>query len=134
MQPDGYIPVTVRIYGLKGGHSGEDINKKRGNANKLMSRYLFGWYNHCPNTRLVSIDGGVKDNAIPREMYCEAVGAGDLSEEVERGCWWFGEDLAKGIWRHRFPAPRSRWNGRTLPEIRKAGRWSRAAMRIRGGS
>ena len=95
VQPDGYIPVTVRIYGLKGGHSGEDINKKRGSANKLMSRYLFGWYNHCPNTRLVSIDGGVKDNAIPRECTAKLWVPGDLSEEVERGCWWFGEDLAK---------------------------------------
>ena len=36
-----------------------------------------------------------RDNAIPRECTAKRWVPGELSEEVERGCWWFGEDLAK---------------------------------------
>lgn len=66
----GWIPYAIRIRGLKGGHSGMEIDKERGNANKLMGRILndlsdafaFG---------IAEINGGSKMNAIPRE--CDAV-------------------------------------------------------------
>ena len=62
--------VKITVKGLFGGHSGEDINKRRANANKLMGRILNSLY--AKNEfRLVSLFGGNKDNAIPRE--CEAV-------------------------------------------------------------
>ncbi|WP_105618009.1 aminoacyl-histidine dipeptidase [Vallitalea okinawensis] len=57
----------VAIRGLKGGHSGEDINKNRGNSNKLMGRILYDIAKEL-EVSLVSINGGSKDNAIPREM------------------------------------------------------------------
>ena len=55
--------VTVKINGLKGGHSGIDIDKNRENANILMGRIL----NHIQGSGLniISIDGGTKRNAIP---------------------------------------------------------------------
>jgi len=56
----------LKIKGLTGGHSGMDIHKGRGNANKLMNRLLtFASAEH--GARVVSIDGGGLRNAIPRE-------------------------------------------------------------------
>ena len=65
------IPMRVTVKGLMGGHSGCDIHTGRANANKLMGRLLSmpaveGW-----TVNIVSLSGGSKDNAIPRE--CEAV-------------------------------------------------------------
>ena len=64
------IPMRVTVKGLVGGHSGCDIHTGRANANKLMGRLLSmpadtGW-----TVNIVSLSGGSKDNAIPRE--CEA--------------------------------------------------------------
>ena len=93
--PEGYLPVEVKVSGLRGGHSGEDIHKQRGNANVILGKYLFGWYNHCPDTLMVSLNGGSKDNAIPREATARIWIPESLYEHAQRGCWWFGEDLAK---------------------------------------
>lgn len=57
----------IVIRGLKGGHSGEDINKNRGNSNKLMGRLLYDVSKEL-EISLDSVNGGSKDNAIPREM------------------------------------------------------------------
>lgn len=58
--------LTVTVGGLLGGHSGAEIDKGRGNANQLLGRVL---YAVCARTalRVVCADGGLKDNAIPRE-------------------------------------------------------------------
>jgi dipeptidase D len=58
-------PVQVRVSGLKGGHSGLDIDKGRGNAIKIMNRVLLAL--EPVGARLASFDGGNKHNAIPRE-------------------------------------------------------------------
>ena len=57
---------SINIKGLKGGHSGCDINKWRGNSNKIMGRVLKDLLNNI-EFNLVSINGGSKNNAIPRE-------------------------------------------------------------------
>ncbi len=57
--------ATVSVSGLFGGHSGEDIHRGRANANKLMGKILDEIFEMCEG--LVSILGGTKDNAIPRE-------------------------------------------------------------------
>ena len=57
---------SINIKGLKGGHSGCDINKWRGNSNKIMGRVLKDLLNNI-EFNLVSINGGTKNNAIPRE-------------------------------------------------------------------
>lgn len=59
--------LEIRLTGLAGGHSGENINCGRANANKLMGRALSALSAADPAARLVSLDGGSKDNAIPRE-------------------------------------------------------------------
>ena len=64
--PAGYFAFTVSVKGLKGGHSGDDINKGLGNANKILNRYLWT-VNKQTDLRLHSFDGGNLRNAIPRE-------------------------------------------------------------------
>jgi dipeptidase D len=56
----------LTVKGLTGGHSGMDIHKGRGNANKLMNRLLFTLDKEF-QIRIGSIDGGSLRNAIPRE-------------------------------------------------------------------
>jgi dipeptidase D len=69
--------MEIRVKGLKGGHSGEDINKGRANANKLIGRLLSA-ASAVAELRLASIVGGSKDNAIPRE--CTAVVALSMAD------------------------------------------------------
>ena len=56
----------VEISGLTGGHSGDDINKGRANANKLLARFLLKMAEKY-EFYLCSIDGGSLHNAIPRD-------------------------------------------------------------------
>jgi len=64
--PEGYFAFSIKVKGLTGGHSGDDINKGRGNANKILNRYLWK-INKITDLRLSKIDGGNLRNAIPRE-------------------------------------------------------------------
>ncbi|MBN2320813.1 MAG: aminoacyl-histidine dipeptidase [Acidobacteria bacterium] len=66
--PDRSIFAQVKVSNLKGGHSGLEIDKGRGNAIKIAGRVLQAL--ETTGARLQSIDGGNKHNAIPRE--CEA--------------------------------------------------------------
>ncbi|WP_298505901.1 aminoacyl-histidine dipeptidase [uncultured Maribacter sp.] len=66
--PRGVVPYKIVVSGLQGGHSGMDIHKGLGNANKIMNRILY----HCNkdlNIRISEINGGGLRNAIPRESY-----------------------------------------------------------------
>ncbi len=66
--PEGHIAFNITVKGLKGGHSGLDINLGRGNANIILNALLqmasdkFG-------LRLATINGGSLRNAIPREAF-----------------------------------------------------------------
>jgi dipeptidase D len=64
--PKGYFAFRVVVNGLVGGHSGDDINKKRANANKLLVRFLY-LLNKKYDWRLCEITAGGLHNAIPRE-------------------------------------------------------------------
>jgi dipeptidase D len=64
--PDGWAAVAVTVSGVRGGHSGGDIAKGRLNANKALGRAL-SRARRAAGFRLVSLDGGVSRNAIPRE-------------------------------------------------------------------
>lgn len=61
---DNTTIVEVSIKGLKGGHSGDDINRNLGNANLLLARFLF---DYMDSIQILSINGGNLRNAIPRE-------------------------------------------------------------------
>jgi dipeptidase D len=61
------IPVRLTVRGLRGGHSGLNIIENRGNAVKLATRALLAALSDGIELDLVSINGGSKHNAIPRE-------------------------------------------------------------------
>ncbi len=62
-----FLQLTIK--GLTGGHSGDDIEKKRANANKLLARYLYDGMKAW-GLRLSDIQAGGLHNAIPREAAC----------------------------------------------------------------
>jgi dipeptidase D len=65
----GSIPVRIAVKGLKGGHSGVQIHENRGNAIRLATRIVALAVERGIELDLVSIDGGSKHNAIPREAF-----------------------------------------------------------------
>ncbi len=80
--------LTVRVSGLIGGHSGVEINKGRANSSMLMGRIL-GALDGKTAFRLVSVNGGLKDNAIPRET--AAVLVAQDADAVRDVCAALGE-------------------------------------------
>ncbi len=70
--PSGSKAFHLAVKGLSGGHSGMDIHKGLGNANKLLNRVLYRT-NREFGMRVASIDGGGLRNAIPRESFAEIV-------------------------------------------------------------
>lgn len=67
--PDDFSYFKLIVRGLSGGHSGMDIHKGLGNANKIMNRLLTEISLKC-DVKVNSIDGGGLRNAIPRESKC----------------------------------------------------------------
>ena len=70
--PEGSLGYTITVKGLMGGHSGMDIIKGLGNANKIMNRLLFEGYENF-GLRVAAIKGGSLRNAIPRESSATVV-------------------------------------------------------------
>ena len=64
--PETKIGYSIEVKGLQGGHSGMDIHKGFGNANKIMNRLMFDAFENF-GLRISEIDGGSLRNAIPRE-------------------------------------------------------------------
>ncbi len=62
---DKYVPMILSVKGLRGGHSGLEINKYRGNSIKIINRVISELTEL--GVRLSKIEGGNKHNAIPRE-------------------------------------------------------------------
>ncbi|MDR1585783.1 MAG: aminoacyl-histidine dipeptidase [Prevotellaceae bacterium] len=83
--PQNYFPFEVSVKGLLGGHSGDDIDKNRGNANRILSRFLWN-VNKKTCLRLHSFNGGNLRNAIPREA-C-ALAAVPASEKENLRVWF----------------------------------------------
>ncbi len=76
----GHKAVDLEVKGLRGGHSGMEINLQRGNANKLIFRFLrMAWERY--DIQLASVDGGGLRNAIPREGMAKVyVPTGDVEK------------------------------------------------------
>lgn len=73
--------VRLVIDGLRGGHSGTEIDKNRGNANKIMGEFLNRIQKIMPLC-LTSLAGGAKDNAIPRSCQAMLVAMGIHLERI----------------------------------------------------
>jgi dipeptidase D len=65
------VPLKLSVTGLRGGHSGLNIIENRGNAIKLATRVLQAALGQGVEVDLVSIEGGSKHNAIPREAFAQ---------------------------------------------------------------
>ena len=70
--PEGSVGYTITVKGLKGGHSGMDIHKGLGNANKIMNRLLFDGFDNF-GLQIAEIKGGSLRNAIPRESQAKVI-------------------------------------------------------------
>ncbi|CAI8394574.1 MAG: Cytosol non-specific dipeptidase [Flavobacterium sp. SCGC AAA160-P02] len=70
--PEKKIGFKISITGLQGGHSGMDIHKGLGNANKIMNRILYHGYTNF-NLQISELEGGSLRNAIPRESFSNVV-------------------------------------------------------------
>ena len=66
--PAGVKAFEIRVTGLRGGHSGCDIHLGRGNANKILNRFLKAGTQES-GMRVHNIDGGSLRNALPREAF-----------------------------------------------------------------
>jgi dipeptidase D len=64
----GSFAIKLEVKGLLGGHSGDDINKNRGNANKILNRFLFNASRQF-ELRIAEFNGGNLRNAIAREAF-----------------------------------------------------------------
>lgn len=93
MSINSSIPVTrtsqtgletiITLTGLDGGHSGAEIHKEHGNANILMGRILENIFNELP-FGILDFNGGLKDNAIPRECTVTLLIPEEAREDVTR--------------------------------------------------
>ncbi|UMY65483.1 MULTISPECIES: aminoacyl-histidine dipeptidase [unclassified Flavobacterium] len=70
--PEHSVGYTVTVRGLNGGHSGMDIHKGLGNANKIMNRLLFDGFENF-GLQVAEINGGSLRNAIPRESVAKVI-------------------------------------------------------------
>lgn len=89
--PDGYAAYQLTVKGLQGGHSGIDIHKGLGNANKIMNYLLYHSLLEF-DIEIAEINGGGLRNAIPREsvatILIDKQAADALELEINR---WAGE-------------------------------------------
>lgn len=67
-----FAGYQIKVTGLQGGHSGDDINKGRGNAVKILNRLLWS-SSHLFEARISEIDGGNLRNAIAREAFANII-------------------------------------------------------------
>jgi len=79
--PKNFFPVKIKISGLMGGHSGGDIHEGRGNANKILARFLFQSLNKY-DLKLSSISGGNLRNVIAREAEAVVLIPSDKKESL----------------------------------------------------
>ncbi|MEL1245091.1 aminoacyl-histidine dipeptidase [Flavobacterium sp. DGU11] len=70
--PENSVGFTITVRGLNGGHSGMDIHKGLGNANKIMNRLLFDGFENF-GLQISEINGGSLRNAIPRESVAKVI-------------------------------------------------------------
>ena len=73
--------VRLTVEGLQGGHSGVEIHKNRANANKVMGEFLSRVQSLMP-VCITKLEGGAKDNAIPRSCQVTLVALGMYIERI----------------------------------------------------
>jgi dipeptidase D len=90
--PQDYFFLEASVKGLNGGHSGDDINKKRANAIKIMARFLYLEQDKM-DLRLAQWNSGKMHNAIPRDGKILFAVPADKKEEVKADWNVFSKDV-----------------------------------------
>ncbi|MBA7487754.1 MAG: aminoacyl-histidine dipeptidase [Prevotella sp.] len=90
--PVGYFFFQGSLKGLKGGHSGDDIEKKRANAIKILARFLYSEQDKT-DLRLAQWNSGKMHNAIPRDGKIIFAVPADKKEEVKADWNLFTADV-----------------------------------------
>ena len=103
---DWELPITweqrqgsiyhIEVKGLLGGHSGNEIDKQRGNANKLMGRILTE-VSAIDGFSIAKLEGGLADNAIPRECLAKIMILESSKVEFLRVIQEIGEDIKQEL-------------------------------------
>ena len=78
--------LRAQLKGLVGGHSGDDINKKRANAIKVLGRFLYQTMKRYDGVRLAQFHSGKLHNAIPRDGYF-VIGVPNAAKENVKADW-----------------------------------------------
>jgi dipeptidase D len=90
--PSGYRSMRLSVSELKGGHSGDDIDKGLGNSNRILARALWEGIERF-SLRLSAIDGGNLRNAIPREASAVVALPDDMAADFEAFFERFAADV-----------------------------------------
>ncbi len=109
----GGFAVKVAVKGLQGGHSGDDINKGRGNAIKILNRFLWEMnakYGLC----LAVMDGGNLRNAIAREAFATIVVPGKQKENIRADFNLYSAEMDE-VWKITEPGLKMELESVDLP-------------------
>ncbi len=79
--PANSVAFKISVSGLLGGHSGDDIEKGRGNSIKILNRFIYQLIKEC-ECRIAQFQGGNLRNAIPREASVVIVIPSDKKEHL----------------------------------------------------
>ena len=113
--PEKHDAFRIKVYGLQGGHSGDDIHKNRGNANKILTRFLWrATRNH--QMRLSEFDGGNLRNAIAREANAVVLVPKIQQEKFRAGFKKFASEV-KFEYEHNEPYLKIYLEETELPEF-----------------
>ncbi len=89
-----HVALKIEVEGLRGGHSGDEIHKDLGNANKIIARFLEQVYDDY-KPRLSCFDGGNKRNAIPREAMALITIKGKYAGKLKKDFNTFADTVTK---------------------------------------
>lgn len=111
--PEGSFFIKGSVKGLVGGHSGDDINKKRANGLKILVRFVYQEMKKYPDVHLVRFHGGSLHNAIPRGGYFVLAVPDAIKENIRADWNVFAADVdeefhvtdAQIVWRMRSYDP-----------------------------
>ena len=111
--PDGQFAVRITLKGLQGGHSGDDINKGRGNAIKILNRFLWDM-NEKYGISVAVFEGGNLRNAIAREAFAVIVFDAKLKENIRVDFNVYAAEMER-VWKLTEPGLKMELESADLP-------------------
>lgn len=113
--PEHKFAVRIKVKGLQGGHSGDDINKGRGNAIKILNRFLWE-IDHKYGINVASFEGGNLRNAIAREAVAVILFDEVLKENVRVDFNVYASEMEE-VWKITEPGLKMELESIEIPEV-----------------